>query len=225
MERETVTGKDTQYRNRLARRDDISGWMAEGPMGAAAGEEGLELFSTADESKVGDHAHFTLWCPVELTDGIRISWSFRPLTDDGLAMVFFAAEGIGADLFSPSLAPRTGFYPQYHSGDIRTLHASYYRRKWSSERRFTTVNLRKSPGFQLVTQGADPIPAIGDVEGFYRVFVEKDGRRVRFGVDDLTLFDWTDESDDPLTGGRIGFRQMAPLRAAYRDLEVTTLHD
>jgi len=63
------------------------------------------------------------------------------------------------------------------------------------------------------------------VDDFYRVFVEKDGRRVRFGIDDLTLFDWTDPAADPLTGGRIGFRQMAPLRAAYRDLEVTSLHD
>lgn len=213
------------YRNPLREPAHIADWVAEGPMGSAAGEEGLELFGTADEAVLGDHAHFTVWCPVRLPDGIRVSWSFRPLTDEGLAMVFFAAEGIGADLFSPALASRTGYYPEYHSGDIRTLHASYYRRKWPSERRFTTSNLRKSPGFQLVAQGADPLPGIADVDGFYRVHVEKDGRSVRFGIDDLTLFVWHDESGDVLGGGRIGFRHMAPLRAAYRDLEVTSLHD
>lgn len=215
---------DAIYRNPLREPADIADWVAEGPMGSATGDEGLELFGTADEAELGDHAHFTVWCPARLPDGIRVSWSFRPLTDEGLAMVFFAAEGIGADLFSPALARRTGYYPQYHSGDVRTLHASYYRRKWPSERRFTTSNLRKSPGFQLVAQGADPLPGIADVDGFYRVHVEKDGPSVSFGVDDLTLFAWHDESADVLGGGRIGFRHMAPLRAAYRDLEVTSLH-
>ncbi|WP_346769301.1 DUF1961 family protein [Planctomonas sp. JC2975] len=212
------------YTNPLRTPGDIADWIPEGPMRAVAGQEGLELESTGDEAVLGDRAHFTVWCPEALPDGIRISWSFRPLTDEGLAMVFFAAEGIGADLFSAGLAARDGYYPQYHSGDIRTLHASYYRRKWLSERRFTTANLRKSPGFQLVAQGADPLPAVADVDGFYRVHVEKDGASVRFGIDDLTLFDWRDESGDVLGGGRIGFRHMAPLRAAYRDLEVTSLH-
>jgi hypothetical protein len=213
------------YSNALRHPADLDGWNPEGSMRAVAGPQGLELESTADELELGDHAHFTVWCPVELPDGICVSWSFRPLTDEGLAMVFFAATGAGADLFSPRLAPRTGYYPQYHSGDIRTLHASYYRRKWPSERRFTTSNLRKSPGFQLVAQGADPLPAVGDVDGFYRVHIVKDGPSVRFGIDDLTVFAWHDESDDVLAGGRIGFRHMAPLRAAYRDLEVTSLHD
>ena len=213
------------YANPLRTPSDVAEWVAEGPMRAAEGPDGLELESAADDAKLGDHAHFTVWCPTELPDRIRISWSFRPLTDEGLAMVFFAATGIGADLFSSRLAPRTGYYPEYHSGDIRTLHASYYRRKWQSERRFTTTNLRRSPGFQLVAQGADPLPAIDDIDGFYRVHVDKDGPSVRFGIDGLTLFGWRDESDDILAGGRMGFRHMAPLRAAYRDLEVTSLHD
>jgi len=213
------------YRNPLRGPGDIAGWVAEGPLRAAEGEHGLELFSGADEATLGDHAHFTLWCPEAFGDRVRISWSFRPLTDDGLAMLFFGAAGIGAELFSPALAVRTGLYPQYHSGDIRTLHVSYYRRKWPSERRFTTCNLRKSPGFELVAQGADPLPAIGDIDGFYRVELVHDRRRVRFGIDGMTLFSWEDESASPMTGGRIGFRQMAPLRAAYRDLEVTPIDD
>ena len=211
------------YANPLHTPHDVDAWVSEGPVRVTAGPGSVVLESWGDEAVMGDHAHFTLWCPVELPDAVRICWSFRPLTDEGLAMVFFAATGIGADLFSPALARRTGFYPQYHSGDVRTLHASYYRRKWPTERRFTTSNLRKSPGFQLVAQGADPLPSLADVDGFYRVHVEKDGPSVRFGIDGLTLFAWEDEGTDVLGPGRMGFRQMAPLRAAYRDLEVTSL--
>jgi hypothetical protein len=59
----------------------------------------------------------------------------------------------------------------------------------------------------------------------YRIEVAKDGTRVTFGINDLPLFDWTDDGThgDPLTGGRIGFRQMAPLVAEYSDLVVTRL--
>lgn len=212
-----------RYGNPLRTPADIADWVREGPVCASAGDDGLQLFSSASEAEAGDFAHFTLWCPVEFDDRMRVSWSFRPLTDEGLAMLFFGAAGLGADLFSPELAPRNGHYPQYHSGDIRTLHVSYYRRKWASERRFSTCNLRKSPGFQLVAQGADPLPGVADVDGFYRIHVEKDGATVRFGIDDLTLFTWTDDSDSIVGAGRIGFRHMAPLCASYRDLEVTSL--
>lgn len=56
------------------------------------------------------------------------------------------------------------------------MRSSCYRRKQRSERAFRTCNLRKSKGFYLVKQGADPIPGA-----------------------------W-------LGGGRIGFRQMSPMK-------------
>lgn len=215
------------YRNSLATASDLSGWVAEGPVGVEHTDDGMILSSTADETALaaenrGDHAHFTLWCPEVFDADVRISWEFRPLAGEGLAMLFFAATGThGRDLFDPSLSPRTGYYPQYHSGDISTLHVSYYRRKWPTERRFHTCNLRKSPGFHLVAQGADPLPPQADVDGHYRIEVTKQGPQVCFAIDDLTLFTWHDP--EPLAGGRIGFRQMAPLTAHYRNLEVTPL--
>lgn len=216
------------YRAPLADRAELDTWVAEGPVGIEQEDGALALFSTADEAELGDHAHWTLWCPEEFGADIRVAWDFRPLTDEGLAMVFVGASGAdGRQLFDPGLAPRTGHYPQYHSGDIRALHISYYRRKWATERRFHTCNLRKSPGFHLVAQGADPLPAIGDVDGFYRIAVERRGASIAFSIDDLRLFEWTDVDDaatgPPVGAGRIGFRQMAPLRALYRNLEVTAL--
>ncbi|MGF6833530.1 hypothetical protein QF015_001699 [Paenarthrobacter sp. TE4293] len=219
---------------------DVAGWVAEGPVqfgthplethddgGPAFGGNGtsaLVLSGSLDAEEHGDHAHWTLWYPEEIPDRVRITWEFLPLEEPGLAMVFFSARGQGdEDLFSPSLAPRTGYYPQYHSGDIDALHISYFRHKYASERAFRTCNLRKSAGFELVAQGADPLPPTEDADGFYRMEVVKDGPKVTFSINELPLFAWTDPAPEPLRGGYFGIRQMAPLRAAYRNLSISSL--
>ncbi|MGO4591522.1 DUF1961 family protein [Paenarthrobacter sp. 2TAF44] len=233
------------YSNPLRCPSDIAGWVAEGPVqlemyddgGPALAPEGIAssgpapaestallLSGSLDPEEHGDHAHWTLWCPEELPDRVRIRWEFLPLEEPGLAMVFFSARGHGGkDLFSPDLAQRTGFYPQYHSGDMDALHISYFRHKYAAERAFRTCNLRKSAGFELVAQGADPLPPAEDADGFYRMEVIKDGPRVAFSINGLPLFDWVDTSQEPLGGGYFGIRQMAPLRAAYRNLSITPL--
>jgi hypothetical protein len=208
------------YRNPLAGPADIVDWIAEGPVTAADDGDAVTLSSSTD-------AHWTLWCPEEFGDRIRITWEFSPRGEPGLAMLFFgAAAAAGGGIFDDGLAARTGAYPQYHSGDIRTLHVSYFRRKWEDERAFHTTNLRKSPGFHLVAQGADPLPSVADARGdFYRLELVHDAGHVAFSIDDLPLFTWRDdETTGPRVGaGRIGFRQMAPLVAAYRNLEVHRL--
>lgn len=214
------------YANPLASRDDITDFRLEGPGTASFPRGRLRLESTADPDE-GQAANLVLWCDTRFGDGIEISWDFLPLTEPGLAILFFHADGSdGRDLFDPSLAPRTGPYEQYHSSDITAYHVSYFRRKYATERRFQTCNLRKSPGFHLVAQGADPLPGIADVDAPYRVRVRVADGRVAFAIDDLTLFDWHDE-DAPggprLTGGHLGFRQMAPLIAEYSNLEVRAL--
>lgn len=217
-------GAGVLYTNPLAGPDDVADWIAEGPLGRDIHDGALQLFGSLDDVEFGDQAHWTLWCPEEFPDHVRISWEFLPLAEPGLAMLFFAAAGQdGRDLFSPGLAPRTGYYPQYHSGDIDALHVSYFRHKYESERAFRTCNLRKSAGFELVAQGADPLPPAQDAVDFYRMEVVKAGRRVAFSINGLPLFEWHDPSGKVLGGGRIGFRQMAPLRAAYRNLVVEKL--
>ena len=222
--RVTGLGGDVLYRNSLGGPEDVAGWVVEGPLNLGSHQGALALSGSLDDEEFGDHAHWTFWCPVVFPDRVRISWEFLPLAEPGLAMLFFAATGrAGLDLFSPDLAPRTGYYPQYHSGDIDALHVSYFRHKYESERAFRTCNLRKSAGFELVAQGADPLPPTEDAVDFYRMEVVKDGRRVAFAINGLPLFEWFDPSDKVLGKGRIGFRQMAPLRAAYRNLTVERL--
>ena len=212
------------YSNTLASPADVGNWVAEGPLSLGTHGDTLALSGALDDEKFGDHAHWTFWCPVQFPDGIRISWEFLPLEEPGLAMLFFAARGHGGrDLFSSGLAPRTGYYPQYHSGEMDALHVSYFRHKYESERAFRTCNLRKSAGFELVAQGADPLPPAEDAVDFYRMEVVKDGPLVAFAINGLPLFDWEDSSSAVLGGGYVGFRQMAPLRAAYRNLVVEKL--
>jgi hypothetical protein len=224
-----TSGLETKvlYSNALRSPADVGDWVAEGPLRLGAHQGALELSGFLHDAEFGDHAHWTFWCPVQFPDRIRISWEFLPLEEPGLAMLFFAARGHGGlDLFSSGLAPRTGYYPQYHSGDIDALHVSYFRHKYESERAFRTCNLRKSAGFELVAQGADPLPPAGDAVDSYRMEVVKDGPRVAFAINGLPLFEWHDPSPaaaDVLGGGYLGFRQMAPLRAAYRNLVVEEL--
>lgn len=211
------------YENPLASEADIAGFVMEGSAAVTFPEGRMRLQNGLDEA-LGQAANFVLWCPKSLPDHIEISWDFMPIRDPGLCMLFFAAQGRdGADLFDPRLSRREGVYEQYHSGDIDALHVSYFRRKAVKERAFNVCNLRKSRGFHLVAQGADPLPAVDDAIGPYRIRVAKSGADVQFGINRLTLFDWRDDGSTygpVLREGKIGFRQMAPLIAEYANLVV-----
>ncbi len=221
-----VSIRETLYDNPLRDADDVAGFVMEGDGAVSFPMDRLRLDHRADPEQ-GQAANIVYWCPEPFPDHIRITWDFRPLRDPGLAILFFAAVGHhGKDLFDPSLATREGPYDQYHHGDLDALHVSYFRRKAPSERAFQTCNLRKSHGFHLVAQGADPLPGIGDVTDPYPMTLIKSGPQVHFIVRELTLFSWTDPASDYgpiLTGGRIGFRQMAPLIGEYSNLRVDSI--
>lgn len=205
----------------------LTDWLAEGPVQITEDDDSVILASSADEALVGDHAHWTLWCPEPIEDHHQIEWEFQPISEPGLAMIFFAATGTaGRGLFDPNLQPRNGFYPQYHSGEVQALHLSYFRHKQPDERAFRTCNVRKSPGFHLVAQAADPLPPAADATDFYRLKLIKDGARVSFSINELPVLDWTDDgslNNGPYGGGHFGFRQMSPLVARYRRLKISRL--
>lgn len=214
------------YSNALDAPASLTGWVAEGRVVSNFTAGALELSSATATD--GD---FVYWLPDAFPARLRVTWDFSPQAEPGLAMFFFgaAAAATGGSIFDPGLAPRNGSYAQYHSGDIRTLHASYFRRRWPAERAFHLANLRKSPGFHLVAQGADPLPSVVDAPAgaWYAVEVVKDGPAVYFSINGLPVFSWRDDgsnSTGPVVGaGRIGLRQMAPLVARYRNLQVFAL--
>lgn len=214
------------YYNPLASEKDVSGFVMEGEASVSFPNGAMRMENKLDPG-AGQASNFVFWCPIHFPSDIRVIWDFRPIREPGLSMLFFAATGRqGEDLFAPHLAPRTGPYEHYHSGDINALHVSYFRRRFPEERAFHTCNLRKSYGAHLVCQGADPIPDVEDAQGVYRMELTKLGADISFSINDLTVFQWTDDGHTygPLLGGgKIGFRQMAPLVGEYANFTVYAL--
>lgn len=215
------------YQNPLTKESDISDWVKEGEIKTSF-SEGLILENGAS-SELGDHAHFTYWLPEKFPKNIKITWDFFPIREPGLCMMFFSALGKnGEGIFSDTLAKRDGFYPQYHSGDINCYHISYFRHKHPEERAFRTCNLRKSAGFHFITQGGDPLPPVSDAIEDYHMSISNYEGKIIFTINDLEIFSYEDDGKafgPVLEEGFIGFRQMAPMKARYRNLEVYTLKE
>jgi len=216
----------TLYASPLSTPEHLADWTVEGPMVASFPQGRLRLESGA-EPATGQPEHFVAWLPVEHEGDVRISWDFRPLREPGLAMIFWAARGRdGQGIHDPALPARTGEYAQYHSGAIDAYHLSYFRRRWPAERSLHTCNVRKSHGFHLVAQGADPLPAVLDADRAYRMVLTWRGANVGLTIDGIDCLAWTDDGavgGPARRGGAIGLRQMAPLIAEYSDLLVEAL--
>ncbi len=221
------------YENPLASEQDIAGFHMEGDGAVTFPRGRMRLRSTRDPGPDSDQAanqlaNIVYWCPQDFPDNIAISWNFWPIAEPGLCILFFSATGQqGQDIRDPRLAPRSGPYGQYHHGDINALHVSYFRRRYADDdRRFHTCNLRKSHGFHLVAQGPDPIPDVADAVGPYAIELTKAGADVTFSINGMRIFQWHDDGrthGPVLGGGKIGFRQMAPMVGEYANLKVTTL--
>ncbi len=214
------------YSNPLASFDDIKDFVLEGKADISF-ENGAMRLSSALDPSLGQAANYVLWCKEDFPSDIMIKWKFKPLSEIGLCIMFFCAKGVGGeDIFDEKLKKRDGRYNMYHSSDINAFHVSYYRtnfRTVEGEPALRTCNLRKSKGFYMVAQGGDPIPELLYCKGFYDICIIKKSDVVEFFVNDIPVFKFTDDGKTygaPLSGGKIGFRQMSPMIGEYRDLEV-----
>ena len=221
------------YENKLSCENDVKDFVLEGSAEIYF-ENGKMRMKNALSADLGQKSNFVYWCNEDFPSDVQIEWDFRPIEEPGLAILFFSAKGVnGEDLFDPSLQERDGQYNLYHSGDINAYHVSYFRRKWDEERGFHTCNLRKSKGFHLVVQGADPIPNCEDAfESYHIKLVKKDGK-IDFSETGLNeellkklsrIYIVACGSACPvLGGGKIGFRQMAPMIGEYSNLKVYSI--
>lgn len=226
MSFENIRG-DLIYENPLSSAEDLREFTLEGKALIQFPHGRLRL-ENAESAQLGQKANYVLWCRKVFPADMLLEIDFQPLREPGLAMLFFSASGRdGRDLFDPSLAPRTGEYVQYHHGDINAFHLSFFRRKEKDERSFHTCNLRKSYGFHLVAQGADPIPDVADAENCYTLSLLKQGADVRFAVNGLEVLSFHDDGaayGPLLQGGCIGLRQLAPMMGEYANLRVFALN-
>lgn len=212
------------YKNPLSSPDDVKDWIMEGKAKITFPNSKMVMESILDPTH-GQAANFVYWCNIKMPDNIKIEWDFKPLSEEGLAILFFAANGKeNRDLFDSSLEKRTGPYMQYHSGDIDAFHVSYYRRSEKDELELNVANLRKSKGFYLVAQGADPIPAAKySSDTPYHLTILKTCETVTFKINDIEIFKYEDDNSTYgkyLKDGYIGFRQKTPLIGEYSNLKV-----
>lgn len=212
------------YHNSLAAEADVKGFKMEGD-GAVSFPMGRMRLEALRDPEEGQKANLVFWFPENFPDNIAIEWDFYPIREPGLCIIFFSALGKkGEDIFDETLNKRTGEYQMYFDGDINTYHLSYFRRRYEEERQFHTCNLRKSHGHHLVAQGADPIPSVIESKSPYHIKLIKYEDEITFYINDLCVLQWSDDGKTygkVLEGGRIGFRQMAPLIAEYSNFKVS----
>lgn len=219
---------DLIYRNPLAGPEDVKDFKLEGEARIDF-DLGRMRLRNALSPEQGQASNFVYWCPEVFPDSVEISWKFWPMEEPGLCILFFAARGLlagggDAHVLDSRLKKRVGIYDQYTQSDVSALQIAYFRRRWPEERAFHLSNLRRAPGFELLAQGPDPLPDVKDATPPYRIRLQKRPRSVTFLINDLPVVSWTAKSREDVPGsGSIGFRQMAPLIAAYSDLEVRRL--
>jgi len=214
---------DLLYENSFSSPKDVKDFRLEG-QAAITFPRGRMRMENTDPASEGKYAHFAHWCPKDFPANIVVSWDFYPVKEPGLCILFFGAKGRnGEDIFDPSLKERDGIFSEYHHGDINTYHISYFRRRNPEPRAFHVCNLRKNYGKHLVMQGPDPMPTVEDALPPYRIQLAKLGNNIWFSINDMPIFHWIDDGETygpVLGGGKIGFRQMAPLVAEYANLTV-----
>ena len=198
------------YSNEFASDAALDGWVLEGAVRGRArdGKLYLEAFDEAAAKGVA-------WCPEVFDDPIEISYRLRPLTEHGLCIIFFMAEGRkGEDIFTWQ---RDGKFEHYIRGRMNAYHISYHRD-------FTDgCNIRKNYGFHLVAETLDPCRG---KDKDYQITVRKSGGHVQFLVDGRLVHNWFDDGAQggpPHTRGKIGLRHTRKMSALYSDLRVFRL--
>lgn len=159
--------------------DGLENWMTEGKVKAIiiAGKLQFESTDTEIENPKGN-----IWWRVNVKSPYILEFDYKSVTDFGLSMIFWNAEGLnGDDVFSWK---RTGKYTEYVSDRLRAYHVSFHR--FGSN----LSNVRKAPGFHLVSSAPDPIE-MNDTTT-HRISIACTGNRQRLFVDGKLVHDFTD---------------------------------
>ena len=89
---DNFTERDVLYENPLAQAADLADWVMEGD-GVVSFPKGKMRQESLRPRQAGQAGNIVHWCPVTFPDNISISWDFQPITEPGLAILFFSALG------------------------------------------------------------------------------------------------------------------------------------
>ena len=213
---DSIKAGELLYHSAMNNKESTEGWIMEGP-GKVWFEDGWMHMKSPEMEN-----HHVFWSPKRYPESFIAQWQAQNLnTKAGLCIVFFSAAGLdGQSVFSDDLSIRDGSFSQYHSGDLRNYHISYYANTPRVPDR-GRANLRKNPGFHLVQDGDEGIPTESDA--IYTVTLVRNGAHIRMWIDDRKILDWFDKGEvaGELHGdGYIALRQMRWSHFRYRDFKV-----
>ena len=201
----------------------LKDWELEGGKGMSIAQGKLILESFPETNVNARTGHLVSWLRKEVPADFLLEFSVRPQDrKQGLNIIFFNARGTnGESVFDPSLRPRNGLFPQYHSSDLNNYHISY----WAAGR--GTANVRKNRGFHLVAMGKDLV-ADGPANSFQTIRLYKRGGTIRLSVDGVIAVAYDDDGKTygPVWthAGWIGLRQMAhTVHREYDHLKIWPL--
>ena len=208
------------YENYFSKASDIDNWVLEGKAGR------VEILQNGMHQwhKEGDwiwpEGHMVHWCPMDFPANFIAEWEVDILSEKGLCIVFFSAKGVnGKDIFDPSLQKRKGYFGKYIKGDINCYHVSYF----AYDR--VSANLRRNPGFYLAANG--PVGIHPDAKKVHKVTLIKNDSHIILAVDGKKNIDFIDDGNQfgpVLQDGKIGFRQMNPTYAVFKNFKVWELN-
>ena len=219
-------------RGNLIHKEDFSEgldhWMLEGKV-AAHIDDGHLYFESSDYP-VKEIAKGNIWWRVDINEPFVMEFDYKSLSENGLSMVFWnATELDGSNVFSRK---RTGRYEEYING-LHAYHVSFHRFGSGFS------NIRKAPGFHLVSSVPDPIAPKDTL--WHRIAIASAGNHQRVYVDGDLIHDFIDESQPCLndkswqhslpcegTGpvpihGAIGIRHTQVQKALYDNFKIYKL--
>ena len=214
--------------------DPQAEWIAEGWGGAdVCGGElwvapvAFAACGTRTESTDLEPSHMVVWNKTRFPADLMFEFTVNHHgSDNGLTLVFFAAEGQeGQEIFDFALPPRNGVYRNYNRGQLRNYTVSYWSRNKAPHlvargEQFTN-RIRKNPGANILATDASQTDKCSDCD--FKVRILKVAGNITAEINGIVVNDVTDP--DPHGGGYIGLRSMEGVDVvSYDDFKVWAVH-
>jgi len=214
--------------NRTRLPDSRAEWVAEGWGGADVCGGKLWVAPVAfdacgerEENPASEPSHMVVWNKNRFPADMMFEFTVNHHgSDNGLTLVFFAAEGVeGQDIFDLELPPRNGVYRNYNKGQLTNYTVSY----WSRNKKPSLVakgeqytnRIRKNPGANILATDDSLTDKCSDCD--FKVRILKVAGNISVEINGVVANHVID-ADCPHGGGYIGLRSMEGVdRVSYDD--------
>ena len=166
---------------------------------------------------------FVFWCPEDFPADIAVTWDFWPVREPGLCILFFPLWDEEVKIYLIRHWRRALANTSSITAAISMRYTCLtFGERHSKNARFKFAICGRVMVFTWSVRGGS-LPSVVDARPPYPITLIKCGAEVVFYIRDLKIFHWVDDGQTygPLLGGgKIGFRQMAPLIGEYANLKV-----